>query len=135
MLSTLSLESLWAVCVTGSSFRGRLPAVLSFHLSSCLASSVSFYLFIRAARSLDWRSRWVLAWASWISGKQSPARELFANSKTDPDTSSPQCHLKQRPFSVLFYLLFSLLFLIIRKHDGNSHFYPLYIVHGIMCAF
>lgn len=40
-------------CVTGGSFRGRLPAFPSFHLSSCLASSASLRLFIKTVKSLD----------------------------------------------------------------------------------
>ena len=92
---TLSSESLQTVCLTGSSFYGRLPVCPSSHLSSCLTSSLP-PLSHETMRSLDRRGSQVLVWTSWISGKQSPDRELLANSKTDPNTSRLQCHWKQK---------------------------------------
>lgn len=81
MSPTLSLESLWTVYVTGSSFRGRLSAFPSFHLSSCLASSVSFHLFIKTMRSLDWEA--VRCWPRpcGLSGKQSPDRKCLQTAR------------------------------------------------------
>ena len=69
--------------------------------ASCLSifpssSSVSFHLFIKTMRILDWGSTWMLAWASWVCGKQNPDRKLLESSEADPNTSSLLCPLKQK---------------------------------------
>lgn len=54
------------------------------------------HLFVKTVSGRDRRGSWMPAWASWTSGKQSPGSELLANTKTDPNMSSLQCHLEQK---------------------------------------